>query len=251
MPRRVAVSGASSGIGARIAEDFAATGDHVVLLARRPDRLDAVAERVVTAGAASVAVVPVDLAAPGEALPALSEAASGGPFDVVVAAAGGNAALEPTGLTGLAEAARHWEGNFRANVLTAVTLVEGLRELDALADGAAITLISSIAAYRGSGSGSYAGSKAALHPYAYDLAGALGGRGVRVNVVAPGYVAGTGFFRGGMSSARHETLVGQTLIGRAGVPEDVSATVLWLSSPGARHITGQIVQVNGGAALGH
>ncbi|MBT0769422.1 SDR family oxidoreductase [Kineosporia sp. J2-2] len=254
MPRRVIVSGASSGIGARIAEDFGAAGDDVVLVARRRDRLDEVAAAVLKAGAASATAVEVDLTETADVLGALTAAVATGPFDVVVAAAGGNAALDADAAAergGTAWAAWHWEGNFRANVLTAVNLVEGLRELDGIARGAAITLFSSIAAYRGSGSGSYAGSKAALHPYAYDLAGALGRTGARVNVVAPGYIADTEFFRGQMSQTRHETLTGQTLIGRAGTPEDVSATVQWLSSPAARHVTGQIIQVNGGAALGH
>ncbi|GAB6898808.1 SDR family NAD(P)-dependent oxidoreductase [Kineosporia succinea] len=258
MTRRICVSGASSGIGARIAVDLARDDTDLTLLARRADRLDEVATRAREAGAASVSPVAVDLSEPGEALTtALKTATANGGFDVIVAAAGANAALSGDAPAGLAEAggaawaAWHWEANFRANVLTAVTLIEGLRELGGVADGASILLFSSIAAYRGSGSGSYAGTKAALHPYAYDLASALGPDGVRVNVVAPGYIAETGFFQGQMSAQRHETLAGQTLLGRAGVPEDVSGTVRWLASPASRHVTGQIIQINGGAQLGH
>jgi 3-oxoacyl-[acyl-carrier protein] reductase len=254
MTKRICVSGASSGIGAQIAVDLAADGGDLVLIARRKDQLDEVAARALAAGAASTTVVVLDLATPDEFLPTLRPLTETGPFDVIVAAAGANAALAPSapaGLEGLAWATWHWEANFRANVMTAVTLLEGLRELDAIADQASIILVSSIAAYRGSGSGSYGASKAALHPYAYDLADALGTRGIRVNVVAPGYIAETGFFNGQLSSQRHETLISQTLIGRAGTPEDVSGTVQWLSSPQARHVTGQIIQINGGASLGH
>ncbi|GAB3261553.1 SDR family NAD(P)-dependent oxidoreductase [Kineosporia babensis] len=251
MTRRICISGASSGIGARIAVDLAREGHHLTLLARRQNLLDEVAEQARAAGATSVTPLAVDLTVPEQVRPVLEQA---GRFDVVVAAAGANAALAAdaqTHLKGMAWAAWHWEANFRANVLSAVTLLEGLRELDALAEGASIVLLSSIAAYRGSGSGSYGGSKAALHPYAYDLAAALGPQGIRVNVVAPGYIAETNFFQGQMSEQRHETLVGQTLIGRAGMPDDVSETVRWLTSAGARHVTGQIIQVNGGASLGH
>jgi 3-oxoacyl-[acyl-carrier protein] reductase len=45
-------------------------------------------------------------------------------------------------------------------------------------------------------------------------------------------------------------LVGQTVTGRPGAPEDIADTVHWLASPGAAHVTGQIVQVNGGARYG-
>jgi 3-oxoacyl-[acyl-carrier protein] reductase len=110
--------------------------------------------------------------------------------------------------------------------------------------------VSSIAAYRGSGTGSSAASKAALHPYAYDLAAALGRRDVTVNVVAPGYIEGTGFFGSSLTPERRRALVEETRVKRAGTPEDVAAAVRWLSSSEAGHVTGQIIQVNGGAERG-
>jgi 3-oxoacyl-[acyl-carrier protein] reductase len=53
-----------------------------------------------------------------------------------------------------------------------------------------------------------------------------------------------------MSDERRKTLVAQTDNGRAGTPADIADTVHWLSSPGAGHVTGQVVQVNGGAQHG-
>jgi NAD(P)-dependent dehydrogenase (short-subunit alcohol dehydrogenase family) len=58
---------------------------------------------------------------------------------------------------------------------------------------------------------------------------------------------GTEFFRGGMTDQRRSALIGQTANGRAGTAEDIAATVLFLASPGASHITGQTIHVNGGA----
>jgi 3-oxoacyl-[acyl-carrier protein] reductase len=170
--------------------------------------------------------------------------------DVLVNNAGGNVLnrhdADPP--TGLAWSAWHWMGNFRSNVLTAVLLTEAL--VDRLADHGRVVLLSSIAAFRGSDSGSYAATKAALHPYAFDLASSLGPRGITVNVVAPGYVAETEFFDGGLTEERTRMLVAQTLTGRAGAVDDVAETVAWLASPAAGHITGQIIQVNGGALSG-
>lgn len=251
MTRRACISGAGSGIGRQTAIALAEEGADLVLLGRRSDALHKTAEAAHAAGATLVDVQVVDLRNP-ECVVALRETVQGRPFDIVIATAGGNAALadDAPDTDGVAWATWHWSENFRSNILTAVHLVEGLREVKGITEGASIVLFSSIAAYRGSGSGSYAGSKAALHPYAYDLASTLSKNGVRVNVVAPGYIADTEFFRGGMTQERHDMLAAQALNGRPGVAEDVAAAVVWLCGPGARHVTGQVLQINGGANLG-
>ncbi|MFI2302351.1 SDR family NAD(P)-dependent oxidoreductase [Actinacidiphila glaucinigra] len=242
MSRIVVISGGGTGIGLAVAEAFVRDGDQVVLVGRRGDVLD---EAVARLGSGSALAVPADLTDETEAA-GVRDLVAGrfGRVDVLVNNAGGNVALgggEPS-LTEL------WTGNFRSNVLTAVLLTEALRGL--LADGGRVLLLSSIAAVRGGGSGSYGAAKAALHPYAYDLAADLGGRGITVNVVAPGFIDDTGFFGGRMTRERRAFHVGQTLNGRVGVPEDVASLVHWLASPGAAHVTAQIHQVNGGAERG-
>jgi 3-oxoacyl-[acyl-carrier protein] reductase len=66
-------------------------------------------------------------------------------------------------------------------------------------------------------------------------------------VVSAGYIEGTGFFRGRLTPQRRETLIAATHDKRPGHPDDIAALVHFLASPGARHITGQIIHVNGGA----
>ncbi|MFD4529237.1 SDR family NAD(P)-dependent oxidoreductase [Streptomyces sp. NPDC058470] len=246
MARNVVISGGGTGIGLAAAQAFASDGDRVLVLGRRAEVL----EKAGVPGALSFAA---DLSDPrGVRGVAEFVAAELGTVDVLIHSAGGSGILEP-GVDSedpLEAVAHNWTVNFGLNTLTAVLLTEALRERLA-SPGGRVLFLSSIAAYRGSGSGAYAASKAALHPYAFDLARELGPRGITVNVVAPGYVEDTEFFGGEIERARRERLVGETSTKRAGTPGDIAATLHWLASPGAGHVTAQVVQVNGGAERGH
>ncbi|MFI2433946.1 SDR family NAD(P)-dependent oxidoreductase [Streptomyces sp. NPDC018693] len=246
MSRNVVISGGGSGIGLAAAYAFAADGDQVLLVGRR----GAVLEKAGVPGALTFAADLRETAGAREVARFVAQEL--GTVDVLIHSAGGAGYLEePAGSEDPLDVVEHnWSLNFRLNTLTAVLLTEALKAR--LAEpGGRVLFLSSIAAYRGSGSGAYAGSKAALHPYAHDLARQLGHRGITVNVVAPGYVEDTGFFGEAMTDARREKLIAETSTGRAATPGDVAATLHWLASPAAGHITSQIIQVNGGAERGH
>ncbi|MET9380696.1 SDR family oxidoreductase [Streptomyces sp. NPDC002928] len=246
MARNVVISGGGTGIGLAAAHVFAADGDRVLLLGRRAEVLE-------KAGVPGALTYAADLSDPREVRGVADFVARElGTVDVLVHSAGGTGQLEPGSDSDdpLDVVAHNWTVNFRINTLTAALLTEALR--DRLAEpGGRVLFISSIAAYRGSGSGAYAGAKAALHPYAHDLARDLGPRGITVNVVAPGYVEDTGFFGAAIEADRRERLIRETPTGRAGTPGDVAATLHWLASPAAGHVTSQVIQVNGGAERGH
>ncbi|MFF4052206.1 SDR family oxidoreductase [Streptomyces chartreusis] len=246
MARNVVISGGGTGIGLASARLFAADGDRVLLLGRRAEVL----EQADVPGALTYAA---DLSRPRGVRGVERFVASElGTVDVLIHSAGGSGYLEPQVDSDepLDVVLHNWTLNFGLNTLTAALLTEALK--DRLADpGGRVLFLSSIAAFRGSGSGAYAASKAALHPYAHDLARQLGPRGITVNVVAPGYVEDTEFFGDGMDEERHARLVAETSTGRAGAPGDVATTLHWLASHGAGHITSQIIQVNGGAERGH
>ncbi|MBB0230807.1 SDR family NAD(P)-dependent oxidoreductase [Streptomyces calidiresistens] len=245
------ITGGGTGIGLATARAFAASGDRTLLVGRRSEVIERAAAGIDGAGAFAA-----DLTEPAGAA-ALADAVRErwGGVDVVIHSAGGNGLLEPApgpGTDRLTGIARDWELNFRLNTLTAVLTTEALLEADLLRrDGGRVLFLGSIAAYRGSGSGSYGAAKAALHPYAHDLARRLGPSGTTVNVVAPGLITDTEFFGDTMTEERLRARVAETLNGRAGTPEDVAATLHWLASPGAGHVTSQIIQVNGGAERGH
>ncbi|MGW1022472.1 SDR family NAD(P)-dependent oxidoreductase [Streptomyces sp. NPDC002577] len=250
MTRNVVISGGGTGIGLAAAQAFASDGDQVLLLGRRAEVLE-------KAGVPGALTYAADLAEVEDVRGvAAFVAAELGTVDVLIHSAGGSGLLEPgpeaeteadDPLTAVAHA---WTVAFRLNTLTAALLTEALS--DRLASpGGRVLFLSSIAAYRGSGSGAYAASKAALHPYAFDLARRLGPRGITVNVVAPGYIEDTEFFGDRMTEERRQQLIAETSTGRAGTPGDVAATLHWLASVSAGHVTAQVVQVNGGAEHGH
>ncbi|MFC9068255.1 SDR family oxidoreductase [Streptomyces carpaticus] len=249
--RTVVISGGGTGIGLATADAFARGGDTPVLIGRRAEVLERAAERI---GGGAVAV-PADLTDPAQVARAAAEIGERfGTVDVLINNAGGLAGGgEPTGAEPaerLAAVAAEWETAFRLNTLSAVLLTEALRERLA-SPGGRVLFVSSIAAYRGSGRGSYGSGKAALHPHAFDLARQLGPRGITVNVVAPGLIADTEFFGpDGMPQERLRARVSETMNGRAGEPGDVAQTLHWLASHAAGHITAQTVQVNGGAERG-
>ncbi|WP_129305508.1 SDR family oxidoreductase [Streptomyces sp. L2] len=244
--RRIVVSGGGTGIGRAVADAFAASGDRVIIIGRRERALEGTAELLnAEHGDGLVTWVAADLSEPEQVRRAVQVVTRGGGVDVLVTNAGGNVA--PARGDDLEEIADGYRRNFAANVLTSVLLTEAL--LPHLArPGGRIVHLSSVAALRGPGS--YGGSKAAVNTYTFELAQRLGAEGITVNAVAPGFVADTEFFGDRATPEFVSARVAQSLTGKPGTPDEIAVAIRYVASPEAAYLTGQILHINGGAALG-
>ncbi|GAA2591968.1 SDR family oxidoreductase [Winogradskya consettensis] len=239
--RNVIVTGGATGIGYAVAEAFATAGDQVVITGRRKEVLEAAATRLGPA----VRAVSFDAADPIAVSNALADLP--GTVDVLVNNAGGNTDFLAPDDDSLAALAASYRANLDANLLSAVLVTAALQPR--FPDGARIVTIGSIAA--ANGAGSYGAAKAAVESWSVSVATELGPRGITSNVVSPGLVTETEFFRGRLTDERTARLVATTLNKRPGAPTDIAATVTFLASPGAGHLTGQVLHVNGGAYRSH
>ena len=236
MSRTIVVTGGATGIGRAAAERFRADGETVVITGRRPEVLEKTAAELGARAVVCDASDPAQLQALLDALPER--------VDVLVNNAGGNTDFgAPDDDGDLAQLRDNWLANFASNVLTAVLTTTALGPR--LADGGAIIHLGSIAGTRGAGS--YGAAKAALATWNQDVAAEFGPRGITSNVVAPGFTADTEFFHGRMTDDRRNRLLEATMTNREGQVTDIAGTIHFLASPAARHLTAQVLHVNGGA----
>ncbi len=227
------VSGAGGGIGSAIARDLLLCGARVasVDLDGHP-------------GPEGVVDLPCDLGDPDaiEALgPALDRSLGG--VDVLVHSAG---LTRDAVLWKMDRAA--WEQVLRVNLDSAFHLLRlAVPRMRARGDGR-VVLVSSINGERGKlGQSNYAASKAGLIGLARSLAREVGRFGIRVNVVAPGLIETP--MTAGLPDPVKEAAVRETALGRIGAPEDVAGSVLFLVSDLSRHVTGQVLRVDGGQLM--
>jgi NAD(P)-dependent dehydrogenase (short-subunit alcohol dehydrogenase family) len=142
-----------------------------------------------------------------------------------------------------------WSTVLDTNLDSAFFLVRGAVPLMRKAGGGAIALVSSINGERGKlGLSNYAASKAGLNALARTVAREVGRFGIRVNAVAPGWIE-TPLIEG-IAPEWRQRAVDETALGRLGVPDDVARAVLFLCSDLSRHVTGQVLRVDGGQLIG-
>ena len=239
------VTGASSGLGAIIADALADAGCAVVLAARREQELERGAAAIVARGGRAVAR-RADLRDPGHAEDLVGTALEAfGRLDGVVLNAGAStiAAAAEEDLAAFADV-------LAVNVTAQMALAAAAaRQMIGAGRGGWMIAQSSILARKagtGPGVAAYTASKAAIEQLIRELARQWAPHGIRVNGLAPG------FFPTAMNApmvadeGRLAQLVARIPLGRPGAPADLAGVAVFLASPAAGYITGQVIPLDGG-----
>ncbi|MFM1989254.1 MAG: hypothetical protein RJA99_2211 [Pseudomonadota bacterium] len=246
--RRVLVSGSSRGIGAAAARGFAQCGARVAIHHSRSEA-DA---RALLAGlggeAAGHALVRADLSVPGEAARMVEAAASAlGGLDVLVNNAGAPYGRLP--VASIREDQRR--GIVQLNLDAVIEAIQAAIPLLAASGDGCIVNVTSIAARSGGGGGVavYAAAKGGVESLTRGLAKELAPQGIRVNCVQPGYVD-TAIHDGFTTATETAAYLAVTPARRVGTPEECVGAFLFLASRATGgFVTGQVIAVNGGAAM--
>jgi NAD(P)-dependent dehydrogenase (short-subunit alcohol dehydrogenase family) len=241
----VLITGGSTGIGLATAQAFANEGARVVITGRSRDNLDN-AVKYIKGESLALQANAADLDDIERMLEQTVERF--GLIDVMFLNAG------PGGVHARIEdvTEESFDGFCNTNFKGPLFTIQ--KALPRLADNASIILCSSISNAIGQvGLSVYAGSKAALRAMARVLATELGPRGIRVNVVSPGFVDTPIFAKSGVPEEAQaeirKMVAGMAKVGRIGRPEDIAGAVLYLASPESAYVIGAEIIVDGGYSI--
>ena len=237
------VTGAGRGIGRAIALKFASEGADVVCVSRTAENSEKVANEIRSLGRKSWAY-SVDVAdsaavaATGEKI--LSDT---GRIDILV----NNAGVTRDGLL-MRMADADWDVVLNTNLKGAFSFTKAFtRALVKQRSGRIINVASVIGLIGNAGQCNYSASKAGLIGFTKSIARELGSRGITVNALAPGFIETD------MTADLNEELRAELLkkipLNSFGQAEDIACAALYLASPAARYITGQVLTVDGGMVM--
>jgi 3-oxoacyl-[acyl-carrier protein] reductase len=238
------VVGGAAGIGAAAAVALAREGCHVAIVDRRPASEASEALRAVESAGRRARYLVADARDAAAADRVTDEiAALDGRLDILVYSAGIRADAVSWKMT-----SAQWDDVVAVNLTGCFHWNRAVGDRLRARGWGRIVNVASINGLRGKfGQSNYAASKGGMIALTKTLARELGVRGVTVNAVAPGMV------RTAMTASLPESVLAdaeaETLVGRIAEPEDCAAAIAYLCSEGARHVTGQVLQVDGGQHL--
>jgi NAD(P)-dependent dehydrogenase (short-subunit alcohol dehydrogenase family) len=246
--RAVLVTGGSRGIGAAVARAFAGAGDRVAV--HYGANAGLAGEVVASLPGGGHVVVGADLADPAAVRAMVDEASSGlGGIDVLV----NNAGVffdHPLQATTYEEWQAGWAETLGVNLVGAANVTWcAVQHMLRAGRGGHVVNVASRGAFRGEPEApAYGASKAGLIAFGQSLARALGGQGISVVSVAPGFTE-TDMAAAELSGPRGDARRAESPFGRVATAEEVAAAVLFLASPEAIFASGAVLDVNGASYL--
>jgi len=244
-PRTALITGGSRGIGRAVADVLARAGARVAINYRKDEASANAAVREIRADGGEAMAVAGDVSNPEQARQLVRDVvAAWERLDILI----NNAGIWEEDVAGRGDL-EVWDKTYAVN-LRGAYLVTDAAVPHLIRHGGSIVFVSSTAGQRGEARHSaYAASKGALISYTKSLAEELGPRGVRVNCVAPGWVD-TDMAAGTLAQpGRRIEIEREIPLGRVASPADVAGPILFLVSDLARHVQGEVLNVNGGSVL--
>lgn len=237
------VTGAGRGIGRAIALKFAGEGADVVCVSRTAENAEKVAAEVRGVGRRAWSYA-VDVAETG-GVTTFAEAvlAEAGRVDILV----NNAGVTRDGLL-MRMSDADWDTVLDTNLKGAFLVTKAFcRAFVKQRSGRIINISSVIGLMGNAGQANYAASKAGLLGFTKSVARELASRGITVNALAPGFIETD--MTAGLNAQLKEQVLKSIPLGSFGQAEDIAAAALFLASPAARYITGQVLTVDGGMVM--
>lgn len=238
--KRALVTGGNRGIGRGIAEALADAGADVAVFARSEGSVEEAVRAIGSKGVRSLALLgdvssEADVERAWEAVTAEWEG-----LDILV----NNAGITRDGLL-LRMKPEEWDDVLAVNLTGAFRWCRRVVKPMIRQRSGRIVNVSSIVGETGNpGQSNYAASKAGLVGFTKSLAAEVASRGVTVNAIAPGYIATE--MTDALGEAAKEEYASRIPAGRLGEPADIANAAVFLASPLADYITGQVIRVDGG-----
>ena len=234
------VTGATGGIGGQIAKVLAANGAEVIITGRNEAALNELAKEL----GAKTKIVVCDLSKQSEVETLIAKAEEkAGKVDILI----NNAGLTKDTLM-MRMKPEDWDEVLNVNLKAAFILSkDAVRGMIKRRFGRIISIASIVGVVGNAGQANYAASKAGLIAMSKSLALEVASRGITVNCIAPGFIATK--MTDAIPEAARNALIAKIPAVRLGLPSDIAAAALFLSSDEASYITGQTLHINGGMAM--